>query len=84
MNALQRDLKKLVPLVESLGKETVAADPHRQRFHLQPPVGWLNDPNGLCVYGGQYHAFFQYGPFRQHRPAPLGAAAGDALSGRAF
>ena len=27
MNALQRDLKKLVPLVESLGKETVAADP---------------------------------------------------------
>ena len=63
MNALQRDLKKLVPLVESLGKETVAADPHRQRFHLQPPVGWLNDPNGLCVYGGQYHAFFQYSPF---------------------
>ncbi len=96
MNALQRDLKKLVPLVESLGKETVAADPHRQRFHLQPPVGWLNDPNGLCVYGGQYHAFFQYGPFdvngggqalgprREHRPAPLGAIAGDALSGRAF
>lgn len=27
MNALQRDLKKLVPLVESLGKETIAADP---------------------------------------------------------
>jgi len=63
MNALQRDLKKLVPLVESLGAEKAAADPHRQRFHLQPPVGWLNDPNGLCVYGGQYQAFFQYGPF---------------------
>ena len=63
MNALQRDLKKLVPLVESLGKANVEADPHRQQFHLQPPVGWLNDPNGLCIYGGQYHAFFQYGPF---------------------
>ena len=63
MNALQRDLKKLVPLVESLGKADVEADPYRQQFHLQPPVGWLNDPNGLCVYGGQYHAFFQYGPF---------------------
>ena len=35
MNALQRDLKKLVPLVESLGAEKAAADPHRQRFHLQ-------------------------------------------------
>ena len=88
MNALQRDLKKLVPLVESLGKETVAADPHRQRFHLQPPVGWLNDPNGLCVYGGQYHRRERrgqaLGPRREHRPAPLGAIAGDALSGRAF
>ena len=63
MNALQRDLKKLVPLVESLGKANVESDPHRQQFHLQPPVGWLNDPNGLCVYGGQYHAFFQYSPF---------------------
>ena len=38
MNALQRDLKKLVPLVESLGKANVEADPHRQQFHLQPPV----------------------------------------------
>lgn len=35
MNALQRDLKKLVPLVESLGKANVESDPHRQRFHLQ-------------------------------------------------
>ena len=63
MNALQRDLKHLVPLVEKLGAASVAADPHRQHCHLQPPVGWLNDPNGLCVYGGQYHAFYQYGPF---------------------
>ena len=34
MNALQRDLKKLVPLVESLGKADVEADPYRQQFHL--------------------------------------------------
>lgn len=26
-------------------------------------TGWLNDPNGLCRYGGVYHAFFQYSPF---------------------
>ena len=51
MNALQRDLKKLVPLVESLGAERVESDPHRQRFHVQPTVGWLNDPNGLCRIG---------------------------------
>ena len=63
MNALQRDLKKLVPLVESLGAEKAASDPHRQKFHIQPMVGWLNDPNGLCKIGDTYHAFFQYGPF---------------------
>ncbi|MDY5742240.1 MAG: glycoside hydrolase family 32 protein, partial [Lachnospiraceae bacterium] len=27
------------------------------------PVGWLNDPNGLSYYQGQYHFFFQYAPF---------------------
>ena len=63
MNALQRDLKKLVPLVESLGTAKADSDPHRQKFHVQPPVGWLNDPNGLCKIGDTYHVFYQYGPF---------------------
>ena len=35
MNALQRDLKKLVPLVESLGAERVESDPHR--LPAKPP-----------------------------------------------
>lgn len=63
MNALQRDLKRLVPLAEKLGADTVAADCHRQHYHIQPPVGWLNDPNGLCCYDGAYHVFYQYSPF---------------------
>lgn len=63
MNALQRDLKRLVPLVEGLGAAKAASDPHRQRYHIQPPVGWLNDPNGLCKVGDTYHVFYQYSPF---------------------
>ena len=51
MNALQRDLKRLVPMVEAAGAARAAADPHRQKLHVQPPVGWLNDPNGLCQIG---------------------------------
>ncbi len=31
-------------------------------FHLEPPDGWLNDPNGLCYFAGRYHVFFQYSP----------------------
>ncbi len=41
MNALQRDLKRLVPLAEKLGADTVAADCHRQHYHIQPGR-WLN------------------------------------------
>ena len=31
----------------------------RPLFHLTPPVGWMNDPNGFCYYRGQYHLFYQ-------------------------
>ena len=34
----------------------------RQKLHLEPPQGWLNDPNGLCFYQGKYHVYFQYAP----------------------
>mgnify|MGYP004604674097 FL=1 len=34
----------------------------RQQLHLEPPVGWLNDPNGLSFFGGYYHVYFQYAP----------------------
>lgn len=34
----------------------------RQKLHLEPPQGWLNDPNGLCYFGGYYHVYFQYAP----------------------
>lgn len=32
-------------------------------FHVTPPVGWLNDPNGFSVYRGRIHLFFQYHPY---------------------
>ena len=34
----------------------------RQKLHLEPLSGWLNDPNGLCFFGGYYHVYFQYAP----------------------
>ena len=41
---------------------TVENCPFRTKFHIMPPVGWLNDPNGLCQFRGVYHAYFQYSP----------------------
>lgn len=63
MNALSHDLQHLVLLSEQLGTKRADSDPHRQRLHIQPPTGWLNDPNGLCRAGDTYHVFYQYGPF---------------------
>lgn len=44
-------------------------DPDYPRFHVAPPVGRLNDPNGLVVVDGIYHAFYQFGPFFPDRKA---------------
>ena len=34
----------------------------RQNLHIEPPEGWMNDPNGLCFFDGRYHVYFQYSP----------------------
>ena len=34
----------------------------RQQLHLEPPKGWLNDPNGLSWFKNKYHGYFQYAP----------------------
>ena len=36
---------------------------YRPRYHLAPPVGWMNDPNGVCLYRGAMHVFYQYYPY---------------------
>lgn len=46
---------------EKMGR-TVANCPFRTRYHIMPPVGWLNDPNGLCQFKGEFQAYFQYSP----------------------
>lgn len=35
---------------------------HRPQFHFSPPANWMNDPNGMVYYEGEYHLFYQYYP----------------------
>ena len=37
-------------------------DPHRPVFHFLPVKNWMNDPNGVIQWNGQYHLFYQYNP----------------------
>ncbi|GAB2718683.1 GH32 C-terminal domain-containing protein [Streptomyces bullii] len=42
--------------------DTPYHEQYRPQFHFTPAQNWMNDPNGLIWYKGQYHLFFQYNP----------------------
>ncbi|MCU0299980.1 MAG: glycoside hydrolase family 32 protein [Candidatus Nanopelagicales bacterium] len=62
-DALDAELRERVARTLAERAGAVAADPWRQAFHVQPPVGLLNDPNGLVQHEGTYHLCYQWHPF---------------------
>ncbi|HKL16681.1 MAG TPA: glycoside hydrolase family 32 protein [Balneolaceae bacterium] len=36
---------------------------YRPQYHYTPKMNWMNDPNGLVYYEGEFHLFHQYNPF---------------------
>jgi beta-fructofuranosidase len=58
-------LEKIKQANESVSQATsrVTEDPHRLIYHASPQVFWMNDPNGLIYFRGEYHLFFQHNPY---------------------
>lgn len=53
MSTLTKVLERNIKVIEKNADLTEGR--FRLGHHLMPPVGWLNDPNGLCWYKGRYH-----------------------------
>ena len=43
-------------------REQLSAGPYRPLYHFSPPENMMNDPNGLCLWQGRYHLFYQFRP----------------------
>jgi len=53
----EQQLQRITPYIEPVECE------HRPTWHISPPQGLLNDPNGFIYHQGQYHLFYQWYPF---------------------
>ncbi|WP_213532740.1 glycoside hydrolase family 32 protein [Paenibacillus sp. J45TS6] len=41
---------------------TIAKQNYRGIYHFSPKENWMNDPNGMVYFEGEYHLFFQHHP----------------------
>ncbi len=47
------------------GQDSIYQEVNRPQFHYTTKRGWVNDPNGLIFYAGEYHLFYQHNPYEK-------------------
>ena len=62
MGKHQKELAKAQSAINEV-KQTVSQDDWRLCYHVTPEANWMNDPNGFCMWNGEYHLFYQHHPY---------------------
>ena len=58
-----KGLSSIMQADEIIGTENLYNEKRRPQFHFSTRRGWINDPNGLVYYEGEYHLFYQLNPY---------------------
>ena len=64
-------LRHVFQRLQREGRATLYHESWRPQFHFTPKIGWMNDPNGMLFYKGEYHLFFQCDPDRTNNPCGI-------------
>jgi len=58
-------LQKIHQNDQIAGQDSMYAEKKRPQFHFTTRRGWINDPNGMIFYEGEYHLFYQHNPYER-------------------
>lgn len=64
MKKIQNTLQLANAAMQKKMKQVVSD--YRLGYHIMAPANWINDPNGLIQYQGEYHVFYQHHPFDEN------------------
>ena len=64
-DAPRKEMKFSWSLDKYIDSEEYYQEPWRPGIHFTPQINWMNDPNGMVYYDGEFHLFYQYNPYGQ-------------------